>query len=1423
MTLTDTLPHGWRAEPHIPPSPRPSHTRSQSLSSDQPSTGFGSLQSPLSMASPEPVYIAASAASQIVTNDQDARSDAWFDQNGIEPSGETALVSPSALKLVNSFLDQLLFNFLSIARSTSLASLRPAVTEALKPKLAKDAILNADQELQEYLGGGDDEELLAFHNGIEPSGDLDLELLWKRTRLRCMVYSSLGDMEEEDEDHWTEHEQLDGPPGSNSNRFSGSQSVVSPAVAIFLTSILEFMGEQTLIVAGQAAHHRLRAKHDKEVRDGVHTPNEIADRMVVDELDMERVALDRTLGRLWRGWKKRIRSPAAGASMSRSFSRESMRSRGQSRRGSIGNENLVPMIDEADRRPSITEAPENEMLEHERAATIPLPLYENDIREIEVPGLAHHSDDEDEDSKPEADAQKPRPKSLVIPRDVGAPLTPTASEPNTPLFSSTSRKRSNSLPSPATSASVSPPKKQKGAQVEVENVQIVAPEGRKHMAESVEEATEELSVSSENEASDELGNDSMLEGAVATAVIATVVKGEALATAETPGDETDIEDLDDEEPQVMTSSRISLDRTVSPDHPLTRASSVHSHSVHSVKLVDVPSPRSPTRSRHNSVGSLDQFTAGRSLSLSRSNSVHSPVIVDAQILRGSSPVQRGTNASPILRNSPSLSAKAARNSAADSISEYAEIEAETTNSSSRAATPSAMIIPERSPLREVVLLDSSGEGTPDSEKPNMSANTPLFGEPEPAFVLDDAPVTRSLRPIAATVQHHASSAHSNFKTPDSGVPPLTPLREMMEGAPDTSDEASSIAPSDGQSDAHGQSSVVSGSAGSPNYRSVESKSLETPRSTPRSLNVRTPPSQVQRDDDATPRLDRTQRRLHTSGSSTSSGSHKVRPIRTSEESMPSTGEDKSKSFEQLLHNDQTIQYTLTPREIEVYIYNNLSSTIAKLKQPPDSPRHARLPSLSNASDTPRPPTGRSANRSINSNSTPPMLVARSVAAPPSKPLVAAHRQVVNTASKVRPSAPQARDARIERDSMGDFADFIRSTGPPGVSLNDIPRSVHNEAGHRGQNGTLRNTSVPAPRSGPVSVPSPRRSDSSAGRIKLQARDAVVPVRDNTSDLIDFIRQGPPNANPHENPRIPRTVAPFRTTMDSDQMSGAIGNRSAELSPTDGRYSQASNDPSMQSMHSSMNSQSALINAHKSTAKTSPRRYDSFEEESMIPKRKTRRVQDPYAIDFSDDEDDDDDDVSQLLSEPRRDQESLVDFLKNVPPPTTSSVFDDVPKPVGKKSSHPGLMSRFSRTPTPQSHKSNSSRPATRPKNDAPQVPPSHIPITINSKYLSENQPSSTHRTAPTANYVSRLDIQRKPVGAFGGRVQQKSFEPRDATNTHISRGTSDLADFLMNTPPPPSNEPQGLPYVATGGAEKETSHSSGGFSRMFARRKKIAA
>jgi len=891
------------------PSPR---ARSTSISSDRPSLGgFSGLISPPVSTSPEPAFIAASAASQIVTNDHDSHSDTWFDQHGIEPSGETAQVAPSALKLVNRFLDQLLFNFLSISRSTSLASLRPAVGEVLKPKLARDAISGADQELQEYLGGGEDEELLDFHNGLEPTGDWDLELVWKRTRLRCMVYSSLGDMEEEDEDFYTEQEQLDGPPGS-SNRFSNNLGVVSPAVAIFLTSILEFMGEQVLVVAGQAAYHRLRAKHEREEREGTSTPAEIAERVVVEESDMERVALDRTLGRLWRGWKKKIRSPTTSISMVRSFSRESLPEQLQSsRKASLTSGEHIP---ENFDLPALSLAAV--LAEHEHAAAIPLPIYIEDIREIEIPGLAIQSDDEEDEADPsdnEGFKLPIRPKSMIIfAPQVSSKSTHLESVPSA-FLNPRSKKRPLSLPPPGPSV-YSSRKRPETTSDEISQgdteEQRISGVNHLHATETETEYEEETS-DDENIISETAEPKSLLAGVVAGAVsvgtavvvgITAAAHGEAPRTSVGRDEETEGEEEFTEEPQIMTSSRISIGGRISPDEAgvPSRRSSIRSHSVHSLRLIDVTSPKSPAGSRTPSAD-------GRPLSL------HSPLIVDAQTPRNASPMSRSLNAAPLLRNSSSISSRHQRNSAEEPISEEQEKDTEPES------PPITAVPSELAAAMSGVDFYPSPTSASFSSEPNTQLREPISRDITPkasGFVLAAAPPARNAARMAKNRDNQKSLQSSNLaassKPTENGVPPLTPLREMMEGAASTSDETNSSYDGHSVVSAGGDSSTVSASLLSQAQR-------ERARSQPNGLRSSPPEAVVRKEYPRKDSLPKSHRSLNPSGSISSFSSHKLKPMRTSEDSG-SAGEDKGQSFEQLIRSDETIQFTLTPqnmRKIEV--------------------------------------------------------------------------------------------------------------------------------------------------------------------------------------------------------------------------------------------------------------------------------------------------------------------------------------------------------------------------------------------------------------------------------------------------------------------------------------------------------------------------
>ena len=370
-------------------------------------------------------------------------------------------------------------------------------------------------------------------------------------------------------------------------------------------------------------------------------------------------------------------------------------------------------------------------------------------------------------------------------------------------------------------------------------------------------------------------------------------------------------------------------------------------------------------------------------------------------------------------------------------------------------------------------------------------------------------------------------------------------------------------------------------------------------------------------------------------------------------------------------------------------------------------------------------------------------------------------------------------------------------GPANLYETIPPRSAQS---HRGANGVARNVSSGSvPRTGSTTS-LPRRAESSAGRRRLQARDAIVPRGDSISDLIDFVRSGPQLEK--ENHRIPRTVAPFRTTMDSDQMSGAVGGKAIDASLPDPRYSQPT------SVHSSVTSQSALLNSSPKNKPLPPQTRNDFEEEDMMPKRKTRRVRDPYAIDLSDDEDE----YEAATPRPKAiEEESLADFLRNVPPPPeaiATSVFENVPQPnssknIKKKSSTPSLMSRFGRN------------------GSGPQIPPKPRPNgqEIRSQDIKRGVPTPTHTpiatkystTSPSyeptrgGNYVSQLDSARN-------KVAQRSYQPREAV--YSTTRTNDLADFLLRSEPPTSLQTQPQTFLPT--LQKEEASA---FQRMFGRKK----
>ncbi|ROV96302.1 hypothetical protein VMCG_07646 [Cytospora schulzeri] len=1340
-----------------------------------------SAMSPPTSVSPEATFIAASAASQIVTNDHDSHADTWYDQHGFQPSGDPVLVSATALQLLNNFLDHLLFNFLAQSGSTKLPTLRPAVTEVLKPKLAKDAINNADEELREYLGGGDDEEFLQSHPAPSPR-DWDLELVWKRTRLRCMVYSSLGDMEEEDEDHHVE----EGLLSDDDEDLGGS---VSPAVAIFLTSILEFLGEQALISASRAAWNRLRVKYEKEQKDGVKGRSDVVDRMVVEEVDMERVALDRTLGRLWRAWRKRIRSPGPNAvdPAQHPLSREKVP---QFRRGSAAAESAVPPAVQEHITEHVT-AENSSVAQEEKAtaepgdvpaAAIPLPMSERDIDEIEVPGLTHYSDNETEVEESEELDRDTRSKSLmVLPLTSKADLpTPTMSRPQTPTTAQ--RKRSNSLPTPI----ASPNARSKTTAVVVDatripqatdqplskqqvNEKVVAPKAADVQTESGHVASDEEKppIGEKSARRQSGGLIPRIVGAAATGVGAGPGTAPAKNDTEHKHDAyADDSDYEVEEAQILTSSRVSVgtsisNRSISPatsDRSSRPALSIQTLPVRSgsLRLVDVASPRTPsTRSQKSWIQEQSSSSYSRSGDVSRASSVRTQSNLEEPR------AAEETRAVP----GPSSLGKS-RNSVIPEGEEHAE---PTLRQASLTSAPAAAVVSRKESPKMLDIQATTGERRPEPQKAHSYHQSQRQQSSETKVaVFNTSPDsdTFSEDELAPLPQRHPRRTPRHF-APQAGTP-----------SPPIPEETAS-------SYIHEPSQSGSSQPGTIGIVSVDRSGIP-----------RDPPN---------PPQDHSTNRQRSGSSPTSS--HKVRAARGSQDSTATRPGDVIRNFDDLIQSNETIQYTLTPdnvREIESTV-SSKSRNRAGSSATNKTVELMRSASLSRSSPLQSNPVGMHWGEHT----------------PESSP----RGPPVSTSNRARGAMPQARDARVPRESMVEFAEFIRATGPPGADAGPpVPLK--------------RNLSLMNKRTAPSPAPSSKMSadygrpsmSSSIGRARLQARDATVDTSNDKSDLIDFIRRGPPSSG---NPHIPRTVAPFRTTMDSDQLASAVGGKAMDATLPDihdTRYSQASTnvtDLSATSVQSSINSQSALLGRKQVAGQTSA----PFEEEDMMPQRKQRRVRDPYAIDFSDEEEEDDDFEPQPRAKAQQPkEESFLDFLNSEPPPPPSAPVPfniprtqssheqmQVPK---KKASAPSLIARFrqnsssgisggAKSPTSpaRSQKMYESRSlSSRAGSGTTSASKGYVPIQVNIPAGGDMYPSygSTTTVPPVPKMPPTMTASRP-----SGRVPMKKFEPREAVSVP-SRGTSDLADFLRDSSPPPSLGPS---YPAS---PVETNSGS----KFFGRRKK---
>jgi len=900
---------------------------------------------------PEPAYIAASAASQIVTSEYHSQHPEWEEENNSPLFNEVALVSPPPLSLINAFLDRLLFNFLASARSTSLASLRPAVVEVLKPRLAKEAIAGADEELQEFLGGGDDEELLDFHNGQESGDDWDVETVWKRTRLRCMVYTRLGDMEEEDEDNYIEQEHLEDP--NSPHRLSRDLGIVSPAVAIFLTSILEFIGEHALMIAGEAAYRRSEVRARSEMR-----RSEVPQRLIVEETDMEKVALNPVLGRLWRSWRKLLRSPKA--SISRILSRETVSHRGlhgfstsrsTSRQSSFGTTDGLHLFQAIDRKPSVAE-----ILTRPDPASIPLPLTDYDVAEIEVPGYSPKATTRTGVASP---ALGYRSMSMLGSCDLSYQFqTPTSSahaastaapnpDESTNMVLAPLRRsvRSRSLPTPTKTSFV-----EVIGEHEIDTDPAIGPMQHDDVCSATGKQSRDCGATVGIE-----GTRSVVDTIPSSVApfqglsVLNAISKHAARELEGPPDNNSDEDFQDDQPTEMERHGYHEDKGA------TIGGSSKS------LMASLAKPREDAQTRYSASSSIPSQIIGDDVSPMEPTFIESGEV---------SPIEPSDDEDEIRHYTPARAVTLRRAEDRGRLVETDSNRLSLINAQSRGEPE---IPKEYSSSRPVQGRQRGTEGPTEDDYAK--------DEKREAFVvLDDLPPTESARNSDISIlsgqdlqpDGTISCKRTRPSGQENGVPTLGPLREMVEAAHDTSDEASSVAPSlveRAQQNPY-VSKTASAASSIPSYATAplpgsklsdlrrQLPSVYTGAATERAGVQRVSPSPGGHGDPITPQgrssessyRDLRPTYIATSGTSPVSvkpkaraGSHSGQsnrgpvPSRTSSDgskTLPderyrrgsSQSGEKERTFEDLINSDETIQYTLTPqnmREMEVCLYLHL--------------------------------------------------------------------------------------------------------------------------------------------------------------------------------------------------------------------------------------------------------------------------------------------------------------------------------------------------------------------------------------------------------------------------------------------------------------------------------------------------------------------
>ena len=480
-----------------------------------------------------------------------------------------------------------------------------------------------------------------------------------------------------------------------------------------------------------------------------------------------------------------------------------------------------------------------------------------------------------------------------------------------------------------------------------------------------------------------------------------------------------------------------------------------------------------------------------------------------------------------------------------------------------------------------------------------------------------------------------------------------------------------------------------------------------------------------------------------------------------------------------------------------------------------------------------------------------------------------------------PKSPNGRQMSIPRDpavkdtgDMRDFADFIRSTGPDSDPKNMYKNaSASNDKHSRNASNSSQQAGLagkPLPKKitkhAPVVVPKrPENAPPQRSTSKLKARDPVVSPGNDTADLADFLRSGPPStaAQMSATVQVQRSPSNQHSPVISNGMVNGRMVSAASIASTQDSFA-----PSKMTQSSS-NSRTALLeNAKRGPpVKNNQPQHAGQAEDVGGPVRKQRRVRDPYAID-SDDEDDYD-----LPAQPAHEEESLSDFLRNYTPPPEPTPNRNAPVSMSetppaatntskeRKASGPSIRDRITRniavvpdyrpmppkapkqnpsksppvsnekhqTSSSQGQRPSSQRQTSTPSNPATSPGPQQRgrPTNATSPAPPQLPPINARATSPhlISQNGTKIDTFRPTRPTYASHVDRARPKPqaRDEVASGVGGGgMGDLADFLRDTEPPAPSGPlrMGNSAAATS-MSLEPKEEKGGFGRMFGRKRKV--